>query len=164
MCKVQTGEWAILCWMLLALTQTYGKCFVLPIVVHQANILYQYIYFNIPLEWIFHHPPSRYNHLLTFIPEYIISTKISICHLSPVSFLSLQSYHDMGFIFLQPCLLRNPFMDVRKTSSHHNLLQKTITTAAAIHDIFPFQIFTSLFHSISHPTNRAFTISLVNPK
>ena len=85
MWKVQTGEWALLCWILLVLTQDDGKCFVLPIVVHQSNIFSQYIYFNIPLEWIFHHPQSRYNHLLTLITEYVISTKSSICHLSLVS-------------------------------------------------------------------------------
>ena len=80
---------------------------------------------------------------------------------------SLQSYHDMGFFFLQPRILPIfiiPFMDVRKTSSPHNPLHKPIITAAAKHDISLLRIFTSLFHSMSHPTNRAFTISLVTPK
>ena len=50
----------------------------------------------------------------------------------------LQSYHDMGFFFLQPCLLpffKDFFIDVRKTSSPRNPLHKPITTADAKHDI-----------------------------
>ena len=80
---------------------------------------------------------------------------------------SLQSYHDMDFFFLQPHLLpvnRIYFMDVRKTSSPRNPLHKHITTAAAKQDISLFCIFTSTFHSMSHPTNRSFAISLVTPK
>ena len=79
---------------------------------------------------------------------------------------SLQSYHDMGLFFLHPCLLpifRITFMDVRKMSSPRNTLHKHITTAAAKHDISLFRI-TSLFNYMSHPTNRAFTISPVTPK
>ena len=79
----------------------------------------------------------------------------------------LRSYHDMGYFFLQPCLLpifRISFMDMRKTSSPHNPLHKPINTAAVKHDISLFRIFTSLFHSMYHATNRGFFISLVTPK
>ena len=88
---------------------------------------------------------------------------IPIISLNP----SLKSYHDMGNFFLQPHILpifRITFMDVSKTSSPLNPLHKPITRAAAKHDISILRIFTSLFHSMSHPTNRSFTISLVTPK
>ena len=52
----------------------------------------------------------------------------------------------------------------RKKSSPRNPLQKPITTAAAKNDISLFRIFTSIFHSMSYPTNIAFTISLGTPK
>ena len=100
MSEVQTGEWALLCWMLLVLAQANGKWFMLPIVMHQANNFSQYIYFNIPLEWIFHHPPSRYNHLITLITEYFIYTKSSICHLYPVSPLKRPFKVTMTWDFL----------------------------------------------------------------
>ena len=155
--------------MLLVLTQSDGKCFMIPIVVHQANNVSQYIYFNIPLDWIFHHPPSRYNRVLISIPEYFISTKSSICHLSSVSplnrpFKVTMTWDFSFFRLVSSQKMRITLMDVSKTSSHCNPLQKPITTAAAKHDITLFRIFTSLFHYMSHPTNRAFSLSLVNPK
>ena len=55
-------------------------------------------------------------------------------------------------------------MDMRKISSPRNPLHKPINAAAVKHDIFLFRIFTSLFHSMSHTTNRGFFISLVTPK
>ena len=55
-------------------------------------------------------------------------------------------------------------MDVSKTSSPCNPLHKPITTAAVKHDISFFRVSTSIFHSMSHTTNRAFAVSLVTPK
>ena len=81
--------------------------------------------------------------------------------------MSLQSYHDMGFFFLQPRLLpifRITFMDVRKISSPRNPLYKPITTAAVKYDTSLFRIFASLFHYMSQPTNRSVAISPVTPK
>ena len=95
--------------MLLVLAQANVKWFVLPIVVHQAYNFSHYIYFNIPLEWIFHHPPSRYNHLITLITEYFISTKSSICHLYQVSPLNrpfkVTMTWDFSFFSLFPKFL-----------------------------------------------------------
>ena len=168
MWEVQTGEWALLCWMLLVLAKENGKWFMLPIVVHQANNFSQYIYFKIPLEWIFHYPPYRYNYLITLITGYFIYTKSIICHLSPVSplnrpFKVTMTWDFSFFSLVSSHFFRISFIDVRKTSSPRNPLHKPITTADAKHDISLFWVFTSIFYSMPHTINRAFAISLVTP-
>ena len=166
-CKQESEHYYVECY--LSFTKVNAKFLVLPIVVHQKKNFSQYIYFNIPLYWIFHHLPSSYNHLLTLNPEYAIYTKSSISHLSPFSTLkcpfTVTMRWDFSFLNLvsSQCF-RIPLMDVSKTFSPLIPLQKPITPSAAKHDISIFRCWTPLFHSMSHPTNRAFTISLVDPK
>ena len=71
---------------------------------------------------------------------------------------------DFSFFSLVSSQILVPLMDMSKTSSPHNPLHKPIITAATKHVISLFRIFTSPFHSMDRPTNRAFTISLVTPK
>ena len=56
------------------------------------------------------------------------------------------------------------FRDVIKTSSPRKPPQKTITTAETKKGISLILINTYLLHSVSHPSNKSFIISLVTPK
>ena len=58
--KVQSGEWAQFWCTLLVFTWSDGKCFMPPIIVHQAKEWSQDIHHIIPLGWIVHHTPSSY--------------------------------------------------------------------------------------------------------
>ena len=58
--SVKTGKWVPFRRTLIVFTQTDGKWFMLIIIAHQANEFYQYLHFNITLEWIFQYNPSRY--------------------------------------------------------------------------------------------------------
>ena len=60
MWKVKTGERAPFWCTLILFNQYYGKCFIPPIIVHQAKEYSQDIQFNIPLDWTVHHTPSGY--------------------------------------------------------------------------------------------------------
>ena len=165
----EKGEWESLCCMLIVLKRAYGQYFMLPIFLHQANNYSQYIHFNIPLVWIVHHTPSRYTHLLTLITEYFIYNKDSISHLSPVSplnrpFKVTMTWDFSFFILVSSQIFSIPFMDVRENYSPWNPPQNHITTASANHDIYLLWFFTSLLHSIYHPTNISLIILLVNPK
>ena len=59
-CKVQTGERAPLWCNLLVFARAGGKCFMPPIIFHQANEYSQDIHHNISFDWTFHHTPSGY--------------------------------------------------------------------------------------------------------
>ena len=67
MWKLQTGEKSLFWCTLLVFNPSDGKCFMPPIIVHQAKKYYQNIHFNIPLECIVHHPPSRYMDIYRWI-------------------------------------------------------------------------------------------------
>ena len=60
MSKVKTGERASFWCTLLVFTQAGGKCFMPPVVVHQAKEYSQDLHHNIPLDWAVHHTPSGY--------------------------------------------------------------------------------------------------------
>ena len=60
MWKVQTGERAPFWCTLLVLTRSDGKCFIPPIIFHQAKDYSQDIHHNIPLNWTVHHTYSGY--------------------------------------------------------------------------------------------------------
>ena len=60
MWKVQNGERASSWCTLLVFTQADGKCFMPPIIVHQAKDCSQDLHYNIPLDWIVHHTPYGY--------------------------------------------------------------------------------------------------------
>ena len=58
--KVQTAEQSPFWCTLIVFNQADGKCFIPPFIVHQSKEYYQYLYLNIPLDWIFHHTSSGY--------------------------------------------------------------------------------------------------------
>ena len=60
MWKVQTGEQVPLWCMLLVFTQSYGKLFMSPIIVHQYKEYSKDLNFNIPLYWTVHQKSSGY--------------------------------------------------------------------------------------------------------
>ena len=60
MWKVQTEERSPLWCTLIVSTRSDGKCFMSPIIVHQDKDYSQYMYYNVPLDWIVHHTPSGY--------------------------------------------------------------------------------------------------------
>ena len=60
MWKVKTGEQAPLWCMLHVLTQSYGKWFMSPIIVHQSKDYFKDLQFNIPLNWTVHHTSYGY--------------------------------------------------------------------------------------------------------
>ena len=113
------------------------------------------------------HHPGIPTYLLWFLNIiYIIRIAYSVSpHFPPKTAPS--KYYDMEFIFSilvssQKFII--PFIDARITSFPRNPWKNPITLAAAKQYIYPFWVFTSLFHSMYHPTNRSFTISLVTPK
>ena len=127
--------------ILLHVTRADVQCFLLPIVVHQENNYSQYIHFNLPLDWLVYHSPSRYNHLLTLIPKSIIYTKVSIYHFSPFSplnrpFKVTMTWYFSFFVLVYSQTFIIPFVDVRKTFSPRNCLNNPITTAVAKHYIY----------------------------
>ena len=60
MWKVQTGERAPFWCALLVFTRADGKCFMPPVIFHQAKEYSQDIHHNIPLYWTVHHTSSGY--------------------------------------------------------------------------------------------------------
>ena len=60
MWKVQTGEQAPFWCTLLLFTRYDGKCFMPPIILHQAKDFLQYLHFNTPLDWTVHIPQYGY--------------------------------------------------------------------------------------------------------
>ena len=60
MCKVQTGEQAPFWCTLHVFTRYDGRCFMIPIIVHQAKEYYKDLHFNIPMYWTVHNTPYGY--------------------------------------------------------------------------------------------------------
>ena len=82
MWKVKTGERAPLWCTLLVFTRSDGKCFMPPVIVHQAKEYYQDIHHNIPLDWTVHHTTSGYMDRYGWLK---VMTQLSnICVASPV--------------------------------------------------------------------------------
>ena len=57
---MQTGDRAPFWCTLLVFTIAYGKCFMPPVIVHQANEYSQDLHYNIPLDWTVYPTSSRY--------------------------------------------------------------------------------------------------------
>ena len=58
--RVKTWERAPFWCTLLVFTRYYGKCFMPPIIVHQAKEYSKDVHFGIPLDWTVHHTPYDY--------------------------------------------------------------------------------------------------------
>ena len=83
MWKVQTGERALFYWTLLVFTQAGGQWFMTPIIVHQSKEHYQYLHFNIPLDWKVHHTPSGYMDIDWWLKS--MTQFSNLCGASPVN-------------------------------------------------------------------------------
>ena len=83
MWKVQPGERAPFWCTLLVFTQSGGKWFMPPVVVHQAKEYSKDLHHNIPLDWTVHHTPSDYMDRDRWLNSTTQFT--NICIASPVS-------------------------------------------------------------------------------
>ena len=83
MWKGQTGERTPFWCTLLVFTRADGKCFMPPVIFHQAKEYYQDTHRNIPLDWTVHHTSSGYIDRYGWLN--IMAQLSNICGSSPLN-------------------------------------------------------------------------------
>ena len=117
---------------------------------------------------IYNHIPT---HFLIYIPELVHSTKVIMCHFSPVSTLNSPLKVTITWYWSLIYLIYSqknsiPSIEVRKTFSPLKSQPNHITTTATKYaNSLLYSLFTiSWTYSLSHPIRSTLTTLLVTPK